>query len=169
MAVAKARIGLSKIEFGDVAGDGGMGTVLAEFGATVSQTAVLANESPTVTDFPIEEQSAPFYSVSIDGKTTLAWSSYNVEPASLVLVKGGTVTTDASGTTWNAPNETPNMEKSLKVTMKDGTVVQVPRGKIDAVFQWNFQKDKLAQVDLTYTILLPEKANTPMLSIKTPL
>lgn len=168
MATAKARIGLKSIEFGDVAADGGMGTVLAEFGATVSQTALLSNEAPTVTDFPIEEQSVPFYSVSVDGKTTIAWSSYNVEPASLVLVKGGTVTSDASGTTWNAPDETPNIEKSLKVTMKDGTIVTVPRCKVDAVFQWNFQKDKLAQVDLTFTILKPEKANTAILSIKTP-
>ncbi|MBC9913187.1 hypothetical protein [Chitinophaga varians] len=165
---AKARIGLKKLEMGDVAADGGMGTSLAEFGATVSQTAVLQNESPNVTDFNIEEQSTPFYTASVDGKITLTWSSYNVEPSSLVLVKGGTVTTDPSGTTWAAPTETPNIEKSIRLTTKDGTIIEIPRGKLDTVFQWNFQKDKLAQVDFTCTVLMPTKANTPHITIKTP-
>lgn len=168
MATAKARIGLKSIEIGDVAADGGMGTSLAPFGATVSQTAVLQNDAPTVTDFNIEEQSVPFFSAIVEGKTTITWSSYNVEPASLVIVKGGTTTTDASGTTWNAPDEAPVIEKSIRVTMKDGTVVSVPRANISAVFQWNFQKDKLAQVDLTATILMPTKTGTPSVSIKTP-
>ncbi|SEV88928.1 hypothetical protein SAMN05428988_0158 [Chitinophaga sp. YR573] len=165
----KARIGLKKIEFGDVAGDGGMGTALTEFGATVSDTAVLSNDSPNVTDFNIEEQTAPFFTATVDGKLSIKWSSYNVEPAALVRVKGGTVTVDASGNnTWNKPADTPNIEVSCKVTMKDGTIIQIPRGNITAVFQWNLQKNKLAQVDLTLYALLPTKDNTPEISITTP-
>jgi len=169
MGIAKRRIGLKKIEFGDVAIDGGMGTVLTEFGATVSDTAVLANEAPQITDFLIEEQTTPFYTASEDGKITVKWSSYNVEPASLLRVKGGTVTTDASGnSTWNAPDETPNIEVSTKITTKDGTIITIPRGKIDAVITWNLQKKKLAQVDNTLTVLKPEKDGVAQLSITTP-
>lgn len=167
--MAKARVGLKKFEFGSVAVDGGMGTALSEFGATVSDTAILANESPTTTDFNIEQQSTPFYTVTEDGKLTIKLSSYDVEPASLVRVKGGTVTTDPSGnSTWNAPDETPIIEVSVKVTTKDGTIITVPRAKVDAVFNYNLQKKKLAQVDLTFTALMPTKSGVPQLSITTP-
>lgn len=168
MATAKARIGLSKIELGPIANDGGMGTVLTEFGATVSETAVIQNEDPTVTDFPIEEQTAPFASVSVDGKTTMTWSSYNVEPASLVLVKGGTTTTDASGTRWNAPLETPNIELSVRATMKDGTIFEIIRGKVNAKLVWNLQKTKLVQIDFTVTALQPEKDGLAPYGFKNP-
>jgi hypothetical protein len=166
--MGKARIGLKKVEFGDVATDGGMGNTLTEFGETVSSTALLANDSPTVTDFFIEEQDDPFYSSSVDGKTTLKWSSYNVEPAALVRIKGGAVSVDANeDSTWEAPDVNPNIEVSTRVTMKDGTIVEIPRGKMDAIFTWNMQKDKLAQVDLTITVLKPIKDGVSKLSIKT--
>lgn len=166
---AKARIGLKKIEMGNVAVDGGMGTSLTEIGATVSDTAVFANEAPNVTDFNIEEQTAPFYSQSTPGKFTVQWSSYNVEPAALVQTMGGTVTTDASGNTvYTAPVDAPNIEQSVKATMKDNTVLSIPRARIDAVLQWNFQKTKLAQVDYTATALQPTKSGTGLFTITTP-
>jgi hypothetical protein len=169
MATAKARIGLKKVEIGDVAGDGGMGTALTEVGATVSDTCLFSTGDPNETDFSIEESTIPFHTETTPGKIVLTWSSYNVEPASLVPVMGGSVTTDASGNSvYSAPNEQTSVEKSVKCTMKDNTVLAVPRGKLFAKLQYNFQRTKLAQVDFTYTVLIPTKANTAPYTITTP-
>lgn len=168
--MAKKSIGLSKIEMGDIAVDGGMGTVLTQIGATVSDTAVLANDAPTVTDFNIEEQDDPFFSQSTPGKRTVKWDSYNVDPATLPQLVGGTYTaaTETDGAKWEAPATAPVIEQSLKITTKDGWVITIPRGTVDVQMEWNFQKTKLAVLHITYTILTPTKAATPPLTIVNP-
>ena len=159
-------IGLKELKMGPVAGDGGMGTVLEVLSATVVDTAVLTNEAPTTTDFPIEEQDDPIYSTSVAGKRTIAWSTYNVTPDALVRVLGGSVVQDASGNdVWEAPLNTPQIYQSVQLTTLDGDIVKLVRVKIDAIIEWNFQKSKLAQVNITGTILKPEKDNTPPLTI----
>lgn len=151
-------IGLQSLRMGPVANDGGMGTALTVLSATVVDTAVLTNEAATVTDFPIEEQDDPIYSTSVAGKRTIAWSTYNVTPAALVRVLGGTVTVDASGNdVWEAPLNTPQLYQSIELVTLDGDKVELVKVKIDAIIEWNFQKSKLAQVNITGTILKPDK------------
>ncbi|RPE05555.1 hypothetical protein EGT74_24540 [Chitinophaga lutea] len=168
--MAKKSIGLASLKMGDIAADGGMGAALSALGATVSDTAVLANEAASVTDFLVEEQDDPFFSQSTPGKRTLTWSTYDVDPATLERVFGGTYTpaTALVGASWEAPASTPTIEQSIELTTKDGWVISIVRAKIDAVLQWNFQKTKLAQVDLTATILIPTKAATSPLKIVNP-
>jgi hypothetical protein len=159
-------IGLAQLRMGAVANDGGMGTALTVLSSTVVDTAVLTNEAPTETDFPIEEQDDPIYSTSVAGKRTIAWSTYDVTPDALVRVLGGTVTVDGSGNNvYNAPINTPQLYVSIELTTLEGDVVRLVKVKINSVIEWNFQKSKLAQVNITGTILKPDKANTPPLTI----
>lgn len=156
--MAKAEIGLKKFLMGDVAGDGGMGAVLTELGPTVVDTALLTSEAPTTTDFPVEEYDTPFYSQVTPGKDTLTLSVYDVEPASLVRVLGGTVSVDASGNNvWEAPLESPQIEQSCRLITQKNGIVDIPRGKISATKQFNFRKSALFQVDISIDILKPEK------------
>lgn len=69
--MGKVTIGLKKLEMGDVAVDGGMGTSLTQLGATVSDTAVLTTASPSKTTLNIEEQDIAYYTTSVAGDTTL--------------------------------------------------------------------------------------------------
>ncbi|GAA0561545.1 hypothetical protein [Chitinophaga japonensis] len=155
---AKAEIGLKQFLMGDIAGDGGMGTSLTELGPTVTDTAILSDEAPTTTDFNVEEYDYPFYSEITPGKSTVALSVYDVEPASLVRVLGGTASIDASGNNvWEAPRTAPIIEQSVRLITKKGGTVDIPHARISAIKQFNFRKTALFQVELTITILLPDK------------
>lgn len=163
-------IGLAAIKMGDVGADGGMGTVLTAVGGTVSQNAILSNDQPSVTDFNIEEQDDPYYSVSVPGKKTVKWSSYNTDLTALSALLGGTLTaaTTTSGNEWDMPNSIDPVEQSIELDTKDGWKIAIPRAKIDVVLTWNLQKDKLAQVDYTATVLTPTKAATAPITFTDP-
>ncbi|MBC7948654.1 MAG: hypothetical protein H7Y42_12275 [Chitinophagaceae bacterium] len=250
--MAKHVFGLANIEMGPIAGDGGMGTALEIVGETVSGTALLTSEDPTVTDFNIEESDSPVESISTQGKVTLAWSSFNVDGYTMskffggtytphktiatlgavtggslytngtytnvpltggtgaqaratIVVAGGAVTTvtithggygytvadvmsalaaDIGGTgsgfstpvatltnggattsSWAAPDSFPDVEVSLKVTDKKGNVTKFPRTKLSPKLSLSYAKDKLAQVDLTATILQPTKTGEKRFTI----
>jgi hypothetical protein len=161
----KYSIGLTSIKIGAIAGDGGMGTSLTTVGSTVADTCILASEEGQTTDFLIEEQDDPVYSItSQKGKITLAWSCYDVDPDTLVLFFGGTkVTGPPEG--WEAPDTIAEVEKSIEVVPKNGGKIEIVRAKIAAKFNWSLQKSKLAQIDLVATVLAPTKAATPPMTI----
>lgn len=157
--MAKKSIGLKSIKIGAIAGDGGMGATLTQIGATVSDTAGITTAEGSTTDFKIEESDSPFYSlVSDPGKKTFAWSCYDVDPANLVKLLGGSV--DGTTGAWAMPDTIPDIEQSIEITTKDLWVIRMPRASVTGRLQWNLQKTKLAQVDMTATILVPTKANT---------
>jgi hypothetical protein len=161
----KTKIGLTSIKTGAIAGDGGMGTSLSDIGYTVADTAILATEQGTTTDFKIEEQDDPVYSIlSEKGRTTLSWSTYDVDAETLVRLFGGTRTAGPPEK-WEAPATTPELEQSIEANMKDGGKIEIVRAKIVSNFQWNLQKTKLAQIDIVATVLTPTKANTPSIAI----
>jgi len=89
--MAKKSIGLTSILMGPIALDGGIGLSLTQIGATVSDSAVMSTSAGTFTDFNIEEQDTPFYSIeSQKGKTTVAWSTYDMDVDTLIRLFGGT-------------------------------------------------------------------------------
>ena len=163
--MAKHVFGLASVEMGAIAGDGGMGTVLAAGGETVTDTAIITSEDNTITDFNIEESSSPIESVvSATGKLTFNWSSFNVEADALVLFLGGTKVTGPP-VKWQAPDSFPDVEKSIKLTDKKGNTVEIPRAKISTKISLSFQKTKLGQLDFIATILQPTKAGEKRLTI----
>jgi hypothetical protein len=90
--MAKKAIGLEYIRMGAVASDGGMGTALTALGATVSDSAAITTAEGTISNFNIEEADTPFYSLeSAPGTKTLAWSTYDVDLATLSRFWGGAV------------------------------------------------------------------------------
>ena len=159
--MAKAEIGLKQVLIGDPAVDGGMSTDLTEVGATVSDTFTVTAEQPQVTDLTIEEQDDPFYSITTPGKRTIAWDSYNVSPASLVKLCGGTATVDASANNvWEAPLSAPEIIVSVKALTKAGGIIEMPKVKLSATPQFNLKKTDAVKVSVTGTVLVPDKANT---------
>jgi hypothetical protein len=163
--MAKHTFGLQNVEIGAIAGDGGMGLTLTAVGETVSGTATMATEDPTVTDFTIEESDSPVESVvTVPGKVTLAWSSYNVDADTLIKLFGGTKVTGPP-VEWLAPDTFPDIEVSLKVTDKKGNAVYMARVKISSKLSLSFAKDKLGQIDMIATILQPTKVTEKRIRI----
>ena len=59
---------------------------------------------------------------------------------------------------WDMPATLPAVERSVQIITKDLWTINIPRLSITAKLQWNLQKTKLAQVDVSGAILDPEKA-----------
>lgn len=161
-------IGLVNVEMGAIAGDGGMGTSLAPVGETVSDSAALNSEDNTITDFNIEESDSPVESiVTARGAVRLAWSTYDVQPDTLVKFFGGTKITGPP-LKWQAPDAFPSLEQSLKITDKKGNILEIPRAAITGKFGLSFNKGKLGQIDLIAVVLQPTKAGEKRMTLTTP-
>lgn len=157
----KAFYGLDYIKMGPVAGDGGMGTSLTALGGIVEGTPILEVPEGTTTDFNIEDSDDPYYSVTVPGKKTLKLSVYDIDAYTLQKFWGGTVipgATQADPPTWNAPASMQQVEQSIEIKHKLGGVIKIVRGKVVVTSQLKWQKNSLGQLDLTITILAPEKA-----------
>jgi hypothetical protein len=71
----------------------------------------------------------------------------------------------ATQSTWEAPDQIPDLEQSLQLTDKKGNLVQIPRAKVTGKFNVSFAKDKLGQLDLVATILQPTGAGVKRLKV----
>jgi hypothetical protein len=75
-------------------------------------------------------------------------------------------TTSAQQEKWEAPDTFPDVEKSLKLTDRNGNIVSIPRAKISTKLGLSFAKDKLGQLDMSATVLQPEKAGEKRLTLQ---
>lgn len=148
-------LGLSKIEIGDIAADGGMGQNLSQLGYTYKDSCTFTMDDPETTDFYAEEVDDPVVSISKAGKTTLAFQIMNPSVEVLAAMMGGTA--DGTNETWDAPSELPSIEKSIRVTPEQGLMFEFPRMKITAKFDGNFAKSDMMKLSVTATVMIPEK------------
>lgn len=63
---------------------------------------------------------------------------------------------------WDLPDSLPPIERSIELITKDGWTILITRLSITAHMQWNLQKTKLAQLDITGTLLKPTKTGEPV-------
>jgi len=160
----KTTLGLSKIEIGTIANDGGVATTWATIGYTAENTATLVTEDGTTTDIYAEEVSAPIESITTDGKMSFNFSLASPDLTQLSTVFGGSVTGTSPNEVWAAPDSTPTIEKSLKVTPTKGLVLTFPRVSIKAKFSGTFTKNDTLKVEVVCTVLQPTKSGTNKLS-----
>lgn len=172
MAARKYAWGLAKIEVADIAGDGGLGTVWTQIGDTEQGSAVFTESEGTIQEFFTEESDDPVFSgKSEPGSKTFTWSTNDLTPENIVILKGGEVTGDGTTTpkTWVAPDTDPEVEKSLRLTLRSGQVIEIVRAKLVSNLDWNLGKDNLGKVTVATTILKPTKAATAPMQFIDPL
>lgn len=164
--------GLVKVEFSDIAADGGIGSTFTQFGDTVKDSFSLTETDPTTQDFNIEESDDPIDTITTaKGVESAAWSTYNVEPDYMVIMFGGTKAgTGVEGDeyTWTPPDTQPEVEKSMRITDRNGLVIAICRVKLTAKKNLSFQGSKLGTLDITAKILTPTKAAEPKYTITYP-
>lgn len=158
-------LGLTKIEVGAIAGDGGVSTTFAALGVTYKDTAELTQEDPEVTEHNSEENDEPEEVITTKGKTTLKWSIIDTTPTTLASILGGTATGVAPNDKWEAPATAADIEKSIKITPKRGKTITIVRAKIVAKINYKLAKTGIFMVDITATVLTPTKANTPAITV----
>jgi hypothetical protein len=151
-------LGLAKIEIGDIANDGGMGTTLAILGQTLQGTCNITQDDPEVSEFFAEELDDAVVSIGKRGKTTIAFSIMNPDTAVLLKTLGGTVTGSGDAAKWSAPASLPVIEKSVKITPQQGLVWEFPRVKIVAKINGAFSRENVFVIEVTGTALQPTKS-----------
>lgn len=157
----KFKYSMSKLQIGDVAADGGMGTSLETIDDPVRDTAVITMAEGTKTSFPSEIANAPYASVVEPGDKTLAVDFYAKNADQMAAIIGGTATagTTGVGDSWQPDTDDPR-EQSVAITMKDGSKVELPRVNLTYTLEWKFMRNGLPLIHLTGDILAPVDPTT---------
>lgn len=152
----KFTYGLDSVEFGDIATDGGVATTFGSLGLTFKDTFDILEADPTETDFFSEENDDPELSITTKGALTMKFQLMDYDAESIAELKGGSVASDI----YSADSFTINIEKSVKVTPKQGFIFMIPRAKITAKFMGKLAKTELVTIEVTIKVLSPKKAGT---------
>lgn len=157
MSAKKSSLGLKKIEIADVTAVG-LPSSWTELEAVKIGTAVFAETEPSTEDVRIEQKSGIYRSITTeDGVTTLEFELYDVSPANIALLKGGTATTATTlkGSSWKKGSETIDISKAVRATTLDDYVLIIPNGKVIATVNWMLSKSELATVRVKITAQEP--------------
>lgn len=158
-------IGLTSLKMGDIAVDGGMGTVLTEVGKILKDSCELTQDDSSVTDFNCEELDDPIESIEILGKRTLKFAIADYTPATLERILGGQATGVAPADEWSAPSTSPGIEQSFEIITPKGVKFEIVRATVRGKLTAKFSKTGLAQIDVTCQILTPTKAATAPITL----
>jgi hypothetical protein len=149
--------GIFGIKFGDIAADGGIATGFAALGRTREGTLAFNASDDQTQDINVEEQDDPvMQTVTTKGTLDLNWSMVDWDNDVMISVFGGQVVNGQ----WQAPDQTPTVEKSLRVEPKDGKAFIYPRVKVTGKVNYD-STGKIFQIDITCRKLKPNKAGTP--------
>lgn len=151
-------LGLSKIEVGDIAEDGAMGTELKVLGYTYQNSAKMTQDDPETTDHYAEEVDDPVISIDRGGKTNFAFSIMNPSVTVLAELLGGKA--DDAQNTWDAPDTIPTIEKSVRITPTQGLKFDIPRMKMVAKINGDFSKQGILLIEVSGTVMKPTKDGT---------
>lgn len=157
MAAKESSLGLKKLEIADVVNTG-LPSVWTELEDVKIGTASLVESEPSTQDIFIEQKAGVYRNITTqEGVKTLTFELYDVSPANLALLKGGTVTaaSESKGSTWKGSTSSVEIEKAVKVTTLDDYVLTIPNGKVVANINWLLTKEDLATVKVTITAQEP--------------
>ena len=169
MAKKVYTIGLAKIEVGDMAADGGMGTTLSSLGYTYQDTCQMTQEDPETTDHYAEEVDDPVVSISRAGKTLFNFSIMNPDVEVMETLLGGTGTPGVApaADTWEAPAKIPSVEKSVTITPEQGLKFDIPRLRMTTKINAQFSKSGIMLLEIAGTVMTPLKTGVAKIKATT--
>lgn len=160
MADEKYTIGLKSVKFGTPTGTVAMPASLTAFAKTVKGSMTIEESEPTITDFKVEELSAPIkQAITEDGVLTVTWRCYDLNPEIIKVVKGGEGTTVSKK--YSAPAKSVIMEKGLELTSDDNMVFAIPKASIVARITGQVGSDDMIQLEVKATAIDPGDGGSP--------
>jgi hypothetical protein len=156
-------IGLASIQVSAIASDGDVGTSFAAIGKTDEGSATITTADATFTEFYAEEVAAPIYTAVKEGSMEVKFNLAAPDLPQLAAVFGGSVTGTGGSATWEMPDITTGIEKSLKITPTAGFILTFPRASITAKLIGGLKKTDTLKVEVTAKILQPTKAGVKRL------
>jgi hypothetical protein len=167
--MAKYISGISLMEMGAIAGDGGMGTVLAAVGDVYQGSASMVQEDNTVTEHYSELADDPIFQSVVKGKTYVNFTLVDVLPTQMVLFLGGTASGVTPAFKWDSPLVAPSIERSLKISAKGAAgevyAISIPRAKINAKINAMLGKTDMFKIEVKALVMTPAKAATSSISL----
>lgn len=147
-----------KVLISEVADDGGLGVKWHKIDGDVRQgTASLTGSDADVTAHKNVHGDILASSI-VKGDNTFNFQCADVSPANRAYLMGGTVTTDATGVNWKAPDETQAIYKSIQIVGKNNIIDYAVNVRVDAFIAKN--DDDLAYIQVNGTVEKPTKENT---------
>lgn len=130
-------------------------------GYTYKDTAIFQSEDGQNVPCECEELDDPEDEEYIGGKTTLKFSTSNLDPGSCHKVFGGTLSEDKSQ--WEAPASFRPQEVAVRFTTKTGLKVELTRAKMFTRINWAIKKDGYGLLEHTLTVLAPKDGGSKMI------
>ncbi|RYU93810.1 hypothetical protein [Emticicia agri] len=155
-------IGLAKIEVGNKGVNDAMGTTLAVIGNTAEGSCTIETSDPEITEFFVEEKEGPIHTAIKQGQTTISFQLAAPDLAQCEAVFGGEY--DEEDDTWTYPVSAVAIEKSVKITPKEGLIFAIPRARISAKFTGQFGRSDTLKVEVTILVLQPAN-NAPSMTL----
>lgn len=151
-------LGLSEVQVGKIAADGGEATSYSKIGKTYQNTCKLQQEKAEVTEHYEEGQSAPEVRKKKKKVPILTFSIMDPDPTFLKAYLGGETTGTGEDMEWSWSDTDEDIEASIRVVPEIGLVYTIPRADIEAVLNADMSSQGINLVDFTVTPLKPTKA-----------
>ena len=159
-------LGLSEVQVGQIANDGGEATAYTKIGKTYQNTCKMVQEKADVTEHYEEGQSAPEVRKKKKKVPILTFSIMDPDCTFLQAYMGGTVTGTGDDQEWSWSDTDEDIEASIRVIPEVGLVYTIPRADIEAVLNADMSSQGINLVDFTVTPLKPQKAGVPTLKAR---
>ncbi|PLK44406.1 hypothetical protein [Emticicia sp. TH156] len=157
-------IGLAKIEVGEIGTNGVMGTSLETIGHTAEGSCTIETADPEITEFFVEELDEPIHTAAKMAVTTITFQLASPDLEQCKAVFGGDLNPETgTPTSWDYPSGLVTIEKSVKITPKEGLIFSIPRAKITAKFTGQFGRSETLKVEVVITVLKPTGNVAPMI------
>jgi hypothetical protein len=153
--------GLVSIELSDLAVDGGVGTSFATLGKTTRDSVSVTTDDPDIQEILSEEDDDPVEIIKSSGTTTINFTILDPDTTTLLSVFGG----EMDSTTWKAPAQAVDLEKSIKMTPQKGLIYTFTRCNVVAKLNLSFGRNAASGIDISATMLTPTKSGEPPLRV----
>ncbi len=166
MAAEKFAYGIKSIKFGTPTGTATMpaGGAMTAFAQTVAGSMTISEDEAQTKDFKVEEVTTPVKTTVTDvGALSATWRCYDISPAILALVKGGTATTPAAPTahTYDGPISVTTKSLALEITTTDDVVFEVYKCAVLARFDGGVGRESILELEVKAIAQDPGDGGSP--------
>lgn len=150
-------LAVNGVLIGNIANDGGAGTVLTPL-KVLEDTISINPANNTDTDFTAQGDTEPSVSTSKKGVKEGTYDVMTFDPEVIADLTGGTTSGAAENMLYHEPAGVVNVEKTQKFIDSQGVPWLYPRCKINAQLVGQFRNGQLNVVRVNFKVLQPKKA-----------
>jgi len=166
MAQEKYAYGIKTVKFGTPTGDSTMPETLTQWAQTVRGSLTLSEEEAQTKEFNVEEVSSPVKEIVTDaGALTAKWRAYDLTPSLVVVVKGGTASTEGTGATamvtYAGPTSVASIDLALQIETTNGVIWNIYKASVLARFDGGISAENLLEMEVSAKALDPGAGTSP--------